>query len=206
MSRQTRAPAQTYLLPAAWETTVNGWIGWPAAGSKSRHTIDLRRSQVRFIARTTRTRHPRNVTEDHLVQLCGAHNAHPPAPIRLGGIPREQKPPRGTGTARTPKHCHDRKIVCRRRFRDPGGDGSSRYGRMSGTAREQCEQPRLVHRGVIDGLRAVGAYGDSDELCSLRNSQAVEVPSLHHINDVVRCLSRRFPRAHRTRFILEGLV
>jgi integrase len=72
VSRQTRAPAQTYLLPAAWETAVNGWVGWLRAGGKSPTTIDLRRSQVRFIARTTRTKHPRDVTEDQLVQLCGA--------------------------------------------------------------------------------------------------------------------------------------
>jgi hypothetical protein len=61
---------------------------------------------------------------------------HAPEPERVPapviGLDRK----RGAGPARAPKHCHDRTILCRRRFRDSRSDGGGQ--RVAG---QTCAPP-----------------------------------------------------------------
>lgn len=62
---------RSYTLPQGWENAVNGWLSYLRLQGCSENTLKTRRSQVRTVARQSRSRHPREIDISILVTLCG---------------------------------------------------------------------------------------------------------------------------------------
>lgn len=74
MNPAVRDHKQMYALPQPWEDAVNGWLTWMMAGGVPPTTRRLRRGNVRWVARTSGTACPAEITLAALVSLTSGQN------------------------------------------------------------------------------------------------------------------------------------
>jgi integrase len=58
-------------LPSEWKRAVQGWLSYLRYHGASEYTLKTGHSQIRSIARLSRSRHPRDLDVQTLVKLCG---------------------------------------------------------------------------------------------------------------------------------------
>lgn len=69
----TMRSKQSYTLPQAWTSAIDGWLQWLITAGFSTETLRVRRGIVRSVARRGQTDGPHQVTTDQLVAMCAAH-------------------------------------------------------------------------------------------------------------------------------------
>lgn len=66
----SKSDMTSYTLPSGWERTVKGWLSHLRLKGSSENTLKTRRSQIRSIARQSKTQHPREIDIHILITLC----------------------------------------------------------------------------------------------------------------------------------------